>query len=67
MLLASAFDAEDIALDIAWRERFGQPLPLRGCGDLAWRLLDAALGAPASPHEQESFASVSYQGLAEPL
>lgn len=32
----SPIDAE---LDRLWRERFGQPLPLRGCPDLAYRVL----------------------------
>jgi hypothetical protein len=33
-------DPEDDELDRLWRERYGQPLPLRGCSGLAWRLLN---------------------------
>ena len=37
----SAFvDDEDRELDAVWRARFGQPLPIRGCGPLVRRLLE---------------------------
>ena len=42
----SPLDPEDAELDHLWRERYGQPLPLRGCAELVREIL-ATLAHPA--------------------
>jgi len=58
MSVVLPFGDEDVELDRLWREQFGEPLPIRGCGDVAWQLLeDAASGArPRPAAEARSFA-----------
>jgi hypothetical protein len=42
-----ALDPEEARLDVLWRRRFGQPLPIRGCVSLALEILgETAVFAP---------------------
>ena len=50
--MSQGLDPEDLELDRLWKERFGEPLPMRGCGDAAWELLKAA----GPPPETRTFS-----------
>ena len=57
MSVVPPFGDEDVELDRLWREQFGEPLPIRGCGDVAWQLLEDAASSPRprAPAEARSF------------
>ena len=64
--MSGKLDPEDAELDRLWRQRYGQPLPLRGCGELAWQILGVSGGeggtktfasAASAPFEVAAFGA----------
>ena len=44
--MLSSMTDEDRALDALWRERFGEPLPILGAGDIVRAVLGLPCAAP---------------------